>query len=306
MSAPRSIPGGGYTLEDVVFTVERLTCPNTGCPWNKEKSSEDYIRFVCEESQEALQEIAVLAELDTGAEDPALRRALESELGDVLYVALVAIAKAAQKFGFDPLEPYHSAVLKIRGRTPYMSEWGDGSLVNSLSEAHEIWKSRKAEQKATSSVEGLPPTFPPSRSSQQDLVFTVLRLTAAEGGCPWTASQTTENLLRFLCSECHESLHEFERLSKTDENSEMRCEVLQLLISELGDVLFDVLMAIFLASRDYGLEPSNIYGSSVEKIRGRTPYISAWGDGTVAKSGAEAQAIWNVRKAMQKEAAYQG
>mmetsp|Transcript_37647 Transcript_37647/g.45416 ORF Transcript_37647/g.45416 Transcript_37647/m.45416 type:complete len:395 (-) Transcript_37647:320-1504(-) len=324
--------GGGHgtadhALEDLVITVEKLTSPETGCPWNAEKTVEDYLSYVCSESDEALHEIEQLSAYeemtrqhgsgdmgDREEERARIVRSLTSELGDVLYVALVVVSKAGHAFGLEPYHAYKSAVEKIRGRTPYMTEWGDGSEALTLERAQALWLERKQLQKETETHRTLyllstQATPAKAAAARSDLVYTVSRLVA--GGCPWTESINASQMLQFLKEECVEAMEELDTLCNCSdddieddqENCRSHEEVRRALVSELGDVLFDALMAIFLAARDHSFDPAEAYESAVTKIRSRTPYIKEWGDGSVAHTPQEAEAMWNVAKKRQKEEA---
>jgi NTP pyrophosphatase (non-canonical NTP hydrolase) len=294
-----------------VFTVEQLVSPSTGCPWILKKNPEDYLKFVCAESEEALVEIVEYdvgeVEYDAGP--------LVSELGDVLYVALVTVAKASKTYGFDPQEVYDSAVEKIRGRTPYMAEWGDGeSFAETCEQAEALWQARKKAQKAQNAA-GFSTKLIHAGTSERDarekLVFTVAKLVSL---CPWTARMNVKTMLRFLKDECQEALDEIHALSslseagnavRTPQDADANEAVLrQALVSELGDVMFDTFMAVFIAARHYGFEPARIYESAVIKIRGRTPYIAAWGDGSKVSTPSEALSVWKACKAVQNASIY--
>merc|ERR1712232_576808 len=134
-------------------------------------------------------------------------------LGEVLYTSLFVLARAAICYGFDPADAYRSAVIKVRGRTPYMKEWGDGSVATTAEAAEAIWKSRKKEEKMrVINLEKDAAEIACVSNPRDELVFTIGRLVAA-GGCPWTFVQKAEDLLCFLQGECVEAIDEIDALA---------------------------------------------------------------------------------------------
>jgi len=292
---------GQRLFDDLSFTVERLVAPGMGCPSLAQRSAADYLRFVCMECDAALQELLHLASLGVESDvDPnqraSVQAALVVELGDVLYTVLVAVSKASQEYSVEPAAAYESAVVKIRGRTPYMPEWGDGSVAQTSAEAAAIWQARKAQEKAVTTVSGC--ACPPEESGRHSLWFTVERLNAPDG-CAWTRSNSADMLLNCCKDECEEALQEIACLlgSSSEPSRRSANHVRGALVSELGDVLFCALMAVFLAAREQSLEVPDVIARAVQKIRWRTPYIPEWGDGSIAATAADAEAIWKARKA---------
>ena len=74
-------------------------------------------------------------------------RSLQSELGDVLFDALMLNSICARDFGFDPAESWQAATAKVERRTPYMKEWGEkGVSAETSEEAEELWRAAKKEE----------------------------------------------------------------------------------------------------------------------------------------------------------------
>ena len=121
--------------------------------------------------------------------------------------------------------------------------------------------------------------------------------------CPWTAEQSVGSVLAFLvdeCSEADEVWRALERSSATPTH-ELQTEIQ----SELGDVLFNALLAVEVCSR--ALAPSagaggcapltleTVASSALDKLRRRYPPLF---DGSLsAISAAEASRLWAEGKA---------
>eukprot|EP00591_Stephanopyxis_turris_P012044 CAMPEP_0195518654 /NCGR_PEP_ID=MMETSP0794_2-20130614/13431_1 /TAXON_ID=515487 /ORGANISM="Stephanopyxis turris, Strain CCMP 815" /LENGTH=209 /DNA_ID=CAMNT_0040647669 /DNA_START=153 /DNA_END=782 /DNA_ORIENTATION=+ len=73
------------------------------------------------------------------------------------------------------------------------------------------------------------------------------------------------------------------------------------LVSELGDVLFDAIMLEMMCRRDFNLNPSEAWDAAAEKVERRTPYMKDWGDGSEAKTSAEAELMWQAAKLEEKK-----
>ena len=72
------------------------------------------------------------------------------------------------------------------------------------------------------------------------------------------------------------------------------------LAAELGDILFDTLMAISMAERDQGIKPRDVYQSVQQKLERRCPYIFVEG-AEEAHTTEAAQRSWQKGKAVEKK-----
>ena len=113
--------------------------------------------------------------------------------------------------------------------------------------------------------------------------------TARRSTCPWSAAQPLVSFLSYLKSEADETREaaEWYALARDgssggeSESGESGGEEVQAaarhLASELGDCLFDTLMAIRIAERDYpGVTLAGVVHAATNKIKGRTPYMAEW------------------------------
>jgi XTP/dITP diphosphohydrolase len=123
-----------------------------------------------------------------------------------------------------------------------------------------------------------------------DLVAVLDRL-RSPGGCPWDAQQTHASLLEYLIEECYEVV---EAVEDGDRAS---------LREELGDVLLQVVFHARIAQDDDGFDIDDVAGAIVDKLITRHPHVFAPDSddpAARAKTAAEVEAAWHVRKAEQK------
>jgi NTP pyrophosphatase (non-canonical NTP hydrolase) len=107
--------------------------------------------------------------------------------------------------------------------------------------------------------------------------------------CPWTKSITCRDMVTWLRSECAE-------VKEALQDAKTSPAALQHLTAEIGDVLFDALMLHVVFLREFGVPYSLAWDVAARKIEGRTPYMAAWGDGSVAATAAEAELLWQAAK----------
>ena len=110
--------------------------------------------------------------------------------------------------------------------------------------------------------------------------------------CPWTKAQRTADMLFWLRKEIIE-VEEVLRSSNRDTAK---------LTKELGDCLFDVLMAVECTRREYPeVTLQAVQASAVEKVKRRCPYV--FGDSVPASTVAEAEAAWQAAKGREQRSA---
>ena len=135
--------------------------------------------------------------------------------------------------------------------------------------------------------------------------------------CPWTKSITAKQMISWLKSEVLEleeelNLWEKEKDQSSSSSKRIMSRRQNELVSEMGDILFDVLMLEMILRRDYYSsdridkeeEQQNVdaWLSACEKIERRTPYMKEWGDGiSVATTVEEANVLWQAAKKKEKE-----
>ena len=143
-------------------------------------------------------------------------------------------------------------------------------------------------------------------NSQERLNYVVQCLSQS---CPWTKSITAKQMVSWLKSEVLELEEELNLCSSSTTMNHRKKE----LVSEMGDILFDVIMLEMILRRDYYPNINNVpnnnnneeddaWLSACEKIERRTPYMKEWGDGkSVATTVEEANILWQAAKKKEKE-----
>ena len=114
--------------------------------------------------------------------------------------------------------------------------------------------------------------------------------------CPWSASISPLSMVKWLQSECEEVMEAIEDASSPNASQ----EAIEALTSEMGDVLFDALMLHLVVTRDFQIPYLKPWETAALKVESRTPYMSVWGDGSVANNAKEAEELWYAAKLREK------
>ena len=129
------------------------------------------------------------------------------------------------------------------------------------------------------------PESTPILASLQDLIDVVAKLRDPDGGCPWDLAQTPESLTPYIVEEAYEAVH---AIRSGDRAS---------IVSELGDLLLQVVLQSQLASEAGQFTLADVAQSINEKLIRRHPHV--FGDVAVADI-AEVKANWEQIKALEK------
>lgn len=124
-------------------------------------------------------------------------------------------------------------------------------------------------------------------NTQLSQVVDLAKRMVMDGICPWTDSQSIENLLQYLHQECEE-------LSEAIKENMPTSDV----ASEMGDVLMLVLSLCFKLEKSGSLSMQDILESLIAKIRRRAPHIF---DSTIKLSLEEAHSAWMLAKNKEKQ-----
>ena len=134
----------------------------------------------------------------------------------------------------------------------------------------------------------------PSRvsSARDPLAETVETLFEKDGGCPWTASQSSDDFVKFARSELDEVEEAIAQLRRATGPEATRAATAHL-SEEIGDLLFATYMLAEAASRDLGAGPATEpWRVASEKMRRRTPYMEWDGRRRTSVTADEAAAQW--------------
>ena len=119
----------------------------------------------------------------------------------------------------------------------------------------------------------------------QSLIDVVAKLRDPDGGCPWDLAQTPDSLTPYIVEEAYEAVH---AIRSGDRDA---------IVSELGDLLLQVVLQSQLASEAGTFTLADVAQSISEKLIRRHPHV--FGDVRVADV-AEVRSNWEEIKAIEK------
>lgn len=135
-----------YTLDDLVYLMQRLRDPERGCPWDLKQTCQSIVPSTLEEVYEVVEAIEN-NDVDN----------LREELGDLLFQIVFYSQMAREQSQFDFNDVAHAIVSKLVRRHPHVFASGklydDTGDVQPLSdtELHAQWERIKQEEKQMSS-----------------------------------------------------------------------------------------------------------------------------------------------------------
>jgi XTP/dITP diphosphohydrolase len=125
----------------------------------------------------------------------------------------------------------------------------------------------------------------PILASLQSLIDVVAKLRNPDGGCPWDLAQTPESLTPYIVEEAYEAVHAIRSGDRAA------------IVSELGDLLLQVVLQSQLASEAGQFTIADVAQSISEKLIRRHPHVF----GDVQVTGVEeVRANWEEIKAIEK------
>jgi XTP/dITP diphosphohydrolase len=125
----------------------------------------------------------------------------------------------------------------------------------------------------------------PILTALQELIETIAKLRDPVGGCPWDLAQTPESLTPYIVEEAYEAVH---AIRSGDRDA---------IVSELGDVLMQVVLQAQLASEAGHFTLQDVAEGIAKKLIRRHPHV--FGNTEVADV-AEVKANWEQIKAAEK------
>jgi XTP/dITP diphosphohydrolase len=129
------------------------------------------------------------------------------------------------------------------------------------------------------------PDSTPILTALQGLIDVVAKLRNPDGGCPWDLAQTSASLTPYIIEEAYETVHA------------IRSGDREAIVSELGDLLLQVVLQAQLASEAGEFTLEDIAEAITQKMIRRHPHV--FGDTKVA-GVAEVRANWEEIKAAEK------
>jgi tetrapyrrole methylase family protein/MazG family protein len=141
----------GETMDDLVSFARRL---RVECPWDQEQDHASLIKYLLEESYEAIEALEnFVRESPDGSDDPELVAHVEEELGDLLFQVVFHAELGDEESRFNLATIADSVRDKLTGRHPHV--FGDTKL-DSPEEVVAQWEEIKKEEKGrTTALEGV-------------------------------------------------------------------------------------------------------------------------------------------------------
>ena len=125
----------------------------------------------------------------------------------------------------------------------------------------------------------------PILTALQELIDVVAKLRNPDGGCPWDLAQTPESLTPYIIEEAYETVYAIRSGDRAA------------IISELGDLLLQVVLQAQIASEAGGFTLEEVAQGISEKLIRRHPHV--FGDVQVANVD-EVKANWEQIKSIEK------
>lgn len=236
-----------YSLEDLLYLMERLRDPETGCPWDIEQTLASIVPHTLEEAYE----VADAIEREDFAELP-------TELGDLLFQVVFYSQIAHEQNRFAMHDVIDTCVRKLIRRHPHV--FPEGTLDSRREQAEidtaqvaEQWQAIKAQEArhkpvTASILDEIPLNMPALTRAAK------LQKKAATVGFNWPdIAPVVEKL--------HEEVREFEQALAEQEASAIE--------HELGDLLFTVVnLARFLK-----LDPERALRTANQRFATRFQFI---------------------------------
>jgi MazG family protein len=129
-------------LARLLEVMRRLRAPEGGCPWDREQDFASIAPYTIEEAYEVADAI--------GRGEP---RAIESELGDLLFQVVFHARLGEERGWFDFASVANAIAAKLESRHPHV--FADAKIA-STAEQNRAWEDFKARERAASSNETAP------------------------------------------------------------------------------------------------------------------------------------------------------
>lgn len=216
-----------YSIDDLLFLMQRLRDPETGCPWDCEQTATDIINYSIEEVYELADAI------ETGSVD-----ATRDELGDVLFQVVFLSQLARENSDYNFSDVVHTLVEKLVRRHPHVFPDGDlyargpDAPVTSTIESSAVktqWEQIKQQERAGKGHSALLDDIPDSLPSLNRAAK--LQKRASSIGMDWPDAQGPLEKVREETGEV-EKLLAGDAFAAPGHREQLR--------AELGDLLFSV------------------------------------------------------------------
>lgn len=253
-----------YALTDLLYLMERLRHPESGCPWDLQQDFQSIVPHTLEEAYEVADAI-----------EKKDYQHLKEELGDLLFqvVFYTELSKEQNLYQFDDV--VDQLVKKLLRRHPHVFPGGQLEVsrvietetpitVDAVKQNWEVIKQaekaglqKKAESQTSSVFDGMPLAFPGLSRAEK------LQRRAANLGFDWPDKAPVFAQLVAEVAELQEVLDQVAAQGK-EQNDEVE-KLNDRVADELGDVLFS---SVNLA-RHYGLDAEQVMRKANDKFERR-------------------------------------
>ncbi len=259
----------GAQFERLLEIMRRLREPG-GCPWDREQTRVSLKPFLVEETYEVLEAI-----------ESSDVRAMQEELGDLLFQVVFHAQIAAERGEFDMADLLARLADKMVSRHPHVFA---NANVASPDEALAQWEAIKQREahaagRRRSVIDGVPRALPSLLRAQR------ITSKASRVNFDWPDAQAAWAKVEEECREAAAAL-------ATDDRARLQ--------EELGDVLFSVVNVARLAS----IDAEEALQGAIDKFRrrfaGMEDDLSAQGKSVGSVSQAELERSWEAVKAQER------
>lgn len=259
-----------YQLNDLLYLMQRLRDPKTGCPWDQKQSFDTIVPHTLEEAYEVADAI-----------ERGNKHDIKDELGDLLFQVVFYSQLGAEEGSFDFSGVVDNVVRKLLRRHPHVfpeqnlhASFPEGTEF-SEEEVKQQWEKIKAEERrlkaelsdeagdANSSMrsvlEDIPPALPSLNRAEK------MQKRAAQVGFDWPDIPPVLDKLEEEIAELKAELKEYEGRDLRESEPHQR------LLDEMGDILF---CCVNLA-RFVKVNPDEALRSTNQKFVDRFSYVEA-------------------------------
>jgi len=266
-----------YNMDDLLYLMERLRNPKTGCAWDRQQTQESLVPYTLEEVYEL---VDAIAQGDV--------EHIREELGDVLFQVIFYAQLSQEEQQFDFADIVHTLCDKLLRRHPHV--FAEGDLHKELDETADIasikkqWEVIKQQERDTKQQSGLlddiPKALPALKRAQK------LQKRAADVGFDWPAAQSA-------LSKISEELAE---LAQAIDNNDAENTA-----EEIGDLLFSCVNV----ARHLQLDAETMLLAANRKFEQRFSYIEQGlkkqGKTVKESSLLEMDSLWQQSKLVEKQ-----
>src|SRR5690554_227366 len=266
-----------YNMDDLLYLMERLRNPKTGCAWDRQQTQESLVPYTLEEVYEL---VDAIAQGDV--------EHIREELGDVLFQVIFYAQLSQEEQQFDFADIVHTLCDKLLRRHPRV--FAEGDLHKELDETADIasikkqWEVIKQQERDTKQQSGLlddiPKALPALKRAQK------LQKRAADVGFDWPAAQSA-------LSKISEELAE---LAQAIDNNDAENTA-----EEIGDLLFSCVNV----ARHLQLDAETMLLAANRKFEQRFSYIEQGlkkqGKTVKESSLLEMDSLWQQSKLVEKQ-----